>query len=334
MSKNGIKIKLILDKLNIPYKGDFNSKGWLPILCPFHDDEHFGSASIRENGVISCFVCKKPLNLFKAVKLKYPKMNNKQVFEFLEEYNKKTIESVLKRKTEKRIQEQETIKETMDTEFFRLELSDVDLNWHYCKTREFTKKWIDKFEVKFVTKGYYEGYFVIPISFKNKVISYEFRKALEYERLLTYFPNDKNKSLEDLRKKFKESNLRDFYLSRPKVLYPKNVNEHKNILFNYDNCDLNKDIFICEGIAGTASIMKNVSENVVATFGSKITKSQLELLKTFKKRKYIVNDNDDAANSYIYSISEKIENCYVYPEKKGAIEYLIEKFGLFSFEIK
>jgi DNA primase len=320
----------VLNRLGIKYRGKFNRKGWLPILCPFHDDTHFGSASIRENGVISCFVCGSK-NLFQAVKLRHPDYTNKQIFEFLgTETQTKTLESVLRDRYENRVREQ-TARQIYRIDYSSLDLIEVDLNLYYCKSRKFTREYVDKFNIKFVRSGFYEGYFCTPLISEGKVLSYEFRKALEYERLKEVLGI--RGDLEHLRSRFKELELLNTtpynqYLSRPKTLYPLGNLDYKDYLFNYDNCDQNSDLYICEGIAGVAELMATGITNIVATYGSKLKPNQIKLLRSFKAKKFIVNDNDDGAQSFIWALNSEVENCYIYPELGSAGLYLVQKSGI------
>lgn len=339
-----IKILHNLDKLQIKYEGQFNSKGWLSIICPFHSDSNFGNAFIHNTTVIKCFSCKTKGNLYKVVKNKYPSFNNKEVLQFLGEDVKSKLDIIIsKRKT---IQENST-KKTQNGKLYEstnvlknVITEKVNLSLYYCKTRNYSQDWIDFFKVKIISIGYYKGYFITPIIYNNEVITYEYRKAYEYEYFKEVFKV--RSTLENYRKKFKEEkHLLDCdsetykYLCKPKTLYPYNAKQLKDNIFNIDNLNYNEDLYICEGIAGTSYIWNTISKNVTAIYGVNYSNSQLKVLQRFKAKKIIVSDNDSASDSFIYSLSSKLENVYVLQTKELGMTYLINKSNLLQgIEIK
>lgn len=58
--KDSVDMEDLADHLGIEYKPVRNRKS---ILCPFHGDEHFGSAVIKNNK-ICCYVCGHPYDIF------------------------------------------------------------------------------------------------------------------------------------------------------------------------------------------------------------------------------------------------------------------------------
>lgn len=331
-----------LDKLNIKYEGHFNSKGWLRILCPFHSDTNFGNAFIHNTSVIKCFSCGAKGNIYKVVKLKYPSYNNKEIFNFLgESYKNKLDLTLLKRKNKKSIV-LESHKEKLynRTNVLNVQTKQIDLSLYYCKTRNYSKEWINNFNIKIITEGYYKDYFITPIYYNNELVTYEYRKAYEYEYYKELFKV--RNTLENYRKKFKqEKHLLDSntylyeYLNKPKTLYPYNSKVLKDNIFNIDNLDYNKDLYICEGISGTAHIWNNISKNVTCLYGVNYSNRQVQVLQNFKSKKYIVSDNDSASDNMIYTLSLKLENVYVLQSKELGMEYLLNKSNLLKgIEIK
>lgn len=330
-----IKILNNLDKLNIKYEGQFNNKGWLSILCPFHLDSNFGNAYIHNTTIIKCFSCKTKGNLYKAVKIKYPNYTNKQVFEFLGEELKSKLDLIIEKRKNNRVQKTPKEKLYKRTNVLNVLTKEVDLNLYYCKTRNFTKEWIDNFKIKIVDSGYYKDYFVIPIYYNNELITYEYRKAYEYEYYKQLFKV--RSTLENYRKKFKEEkHLLEHtqvynYLIKPKVLYPYNTPNTfllKDSIYNIDNLDYNKDLYICEGIAGTSIIWNTLSKNVTALYGVNYSDKQLEVLQRFKGKKIVVSDNDLASDTFIHSLSYKLENVYVLQTQETGMRYLLNKSNL------
>lgn len=335
MSLSEFQIIQSLNKLGIHYDGNFNHSGWLPILCPFHSDKNIGNAFINRSSVIKCFSCGAKSNLYRAVKIIKPNLSPKEIFEFLGEEQTSKLDRLLEERLERRRQEQtiEKAKRIFKVNYDLLDKVEVDLNCYYSKTREFTKEWVDYFNVVQIKTGFYQDSYCIPITFKGQTITYEFRKAYEYEKLKERYPRSRGK-LEDLRKKFINEAVKDEYLSKPKTLYPLGNTEHKKILFNYDRLNLNEDVYISEGIAGTAEIFKKVSKNVTSTFGVMFSPSQVDLLRTIKGRKVIIPDGDEASDTYIWNLSNLIEGVYVYPQMIPGAEYLLKKSGLMEFQIK
>jgi len=335
LSRNQIKDNLY--KLGIRFEDDFNESGWMKIICPFHADKNFGSAFINESTVIKCFSCGTTSNLFKAVKKNFPSLSSSQIFTFLGDERLTGLTRVLADRIE-REKQTDKARKIFRVDWDKLSKAQVDLNLYYCRTREFTQEWIDKFKVTLITEGFYEGYFCIPIVFQNKVITYEFRKALEFEKLKELYPNVRGK-LEDLRTKFKNDENVDqnwyslTYLKKGKTLYPKGNIELKAVIFNYDDLDLDADTYVSEGIAGTADVFKNISKNCTATFGVNVSDKQIELLKTIRGRKIIINDGDLASDAYIWTLSSRVPDVYVYPEMIPGSRYLLEKSGFFDIKI-
>ena len=75
-------------------------------------------------------------------------------------------------------------------------------------------------------------------------------------------------------------------VDEPKCIYP--PNSSVNTLFNYDNLDKNKRLYITEGLMDMC-VLRNLDifYNSTTIFGASITKRQLHLLKEFKEVIYI-----------------------------------------------
>lgn len=88
----------------------------------------------------------------------------------------------------------------------------------------------------------------------------------------------------------------------PKVLYPKNTSV--NLLYDIDNLDKDKDLYVCEGLIDllllrTCSFFKNSS----SIFGACLTKRQIQQLSEFKNVIYIP-DNDTAGEGTVNSLKQ------------------------------
>lgn len=83
-------------------------------------------------------------------------------------------------------------------------------------------------------------------------------------------------------------------LASKKVLYPNGSRAHDTI-FNYQNLDINKPLFVVEGIKSTIRIWNDIDKNVTAIFSNRIKSSQGVLLKQFKSI-ILIPDNGSAGN--------------------------------------
>jgi DNA primase len=335
-----------LDGLGVKYDGDFNYKGWLSVLCPFHSDSNFGNAFINEDSVIKCFSCGEVSNLFNLVKLKRPKLTNKEIFEYLGESPSSRLDRILNsRKGDSKKINLKNSKQNVYT----FSTKEVDSSLYYCKTRKFTDSWLKHFNVSIIANGYYKDYFNIPIIFKGLKVSSEFRKSNEYEIFLKFMPR-RGYSLEQYRDTYKQETKgllqKDIflkyskmteeiysYIKKPKTLYPSGSSIIKQNLFNIDNLDYSQDLYLCEGIAGTADLWEE-SKNVSALFGVNFSDNQLNILKRFTNKIYVVSDNDEASDSMLYKLSARLPNIYVYQTKESGMEYLLRKSKFMEFAIK
>ena len=320
-------IVTILDSLSIQYDKSGFKKGWMPILCPFHNDKSLGSCFINNSSVIKCHSCGASSNLFSIIKIRNPSLTNKEVFERLGSKTFNRLNQILEKRS---IKESTMVKQLYSFDYSSLKTKEVNIDLYYCKSRNFTVDFINKYNIKVITDGYYKDYFIIPIMWDNNSYSWEFRKAYEYEYLKDILKV--RGSLEELRSKFKneeryydESDPKVKYLKKPKVLYPSG-NDISNIIFDFNNLNREEDLYICEGIAGIPGVGKS---NVTALFGSNPSKKQLDLLKRFKKKKILISDGDEAGDKLIGILTQKIQDFYIFPGFQTGANYLIEKSQLF-----
>jgi len=315
MHKNNIEN--LLNQLSIKSNKKINDKGWLGILCPFHNDRNFGSCSININtGVISCFVCGshhineiiKARNLMIDVDFKE--------FDKIDEQPKQTISD---RFDEKNNVYNFIYKLINPSEFY------------YTKQRGFTKDFCNTFQVAQCFTYPYEGYFTVLIKdIKKNIIAIEFRKLYEKEYLQKFF-QDYESTFEILKNRLKEyinewnikfdgynlwqkdnqllfdENLK--YLMKPKVLYEKN-SALKETIWNIDNLNPEEKLYLVEGIGSIPKIWNKISTNVTCTFGSTITQSQIDYLKKFKMI-VIIPDRDEAGRKMIETLYAQYSDLYV-----------------------
>lgn len=278
-----------LHKANIKYKGKANHKGWLSILCPFHDDKHFGSCSINVNtGVISCWVC-----------------GNHHINHLLNDNSQINFTYTEQQQQEERITPSK-LTEKMHYNFVHMKFNPDD--FHYTKQRGFTQEFVDHFNIVRCFSEPYRDYFCIPIIDKNKnIYECEFRKLMAYE-----YQND---------------NSMQYYLNDKKVKYEKG-SRIKETIWNIDNLNKNTVLYLCEGIGSMAKLWA-YNKNSTCTFGAQISDYQIKYLQQFplirmipdwdkagfesvdKLRKYIDNlqiidigEMEDTDDNFILEISD------------------------------
>lgn len=309
---NSVSVYSLLNSLNIKYQGIPNKKGWLAILCPNHNDNNFGNCSINvESGIISCFACGYTNHISNLT-------NNSNINISHNFEHKKVSEKIVIPK----------LSAKKEYNFIYADLNPED--FYYTQQRGFTKEFCKTFNFVRVFSFPYEDYFAFPIiDSKKGIFTVEFRKLKEYEYLCKYYK--RKSSFRALKQRFKNECDRDKieltkdytlykkgniiydekikYLLDHKVKYEPN-SRLKETLWNIDNLDRNKTLYVVEGIGSIPRIWLNISKNVTCTFGSKITQDQVELLKEFKEV-IIIPDNDLAGIMMVNSIYQQINKICV-----------------------
>jgi len=322
------EILFALNKLNIPHEGEPNSRGYLSILCPLHNDKNFGNAGIDiQTGVINCFSCGNSEQLINLVKDKLKLSSFKEAFELITQRKLEEVSrvdhSLFSPILQKYIKKEKTNFNIIGQEY---------LEWFnpkdfpYTNKRGFYKEFCETFNIKRCVEGYYKDYFIIPVEDKRKKIyTFEARKLFQREYLI-----QKNLSEKQLKELIKEKKLyiKDGelvskkedkiifdsclkYLVSPKVLYPSGTMISETI-WNVDNLNFSKDLVIAEGLGSTPKVYKELTKNVTSIFGTEYTEGQIEILKRFRGRKIIISDDDLASFKMIENINNEIENVYVF----------------------
>ena len=330
------QIIIVLDKLGIKRESSFSGK-YIQILCPNHNDKSFGSCQVYNNSVIKCWSCGYVSNLFGLVRSRKPELNSRQIFQFLGENNNSDL---LLTYLNERSRKKEVKEIFINLEKIKLlQKEKVNTLLYYPFTRFITKDFCDRFNIEIITEGFYKDFFCIPIIYKGEIISYEFRKAKEYEYFEQYYKSDFDitKPLEFYRKRFKQEenipkNFLTNYLRKSKVIYNKQ-SQLKNIIFNIDNLNRNEDLYITEGVAGIPELEFNFkSKNCTALFGSEVSEKQVEILSEFTQRKILWLDNDIASDKLISLLNQILSNFWII--YKGNIlktsDYLLEKSGFMN----
>ena len=309
---NQFEIMGILDSLGIKHESQVNSKGWLGIICPDHPDKFFGNCSININsGKYKCFSCGSKGH----IDLLYKKAFNRDRTQSNNSYIEPKKEEI---KSNKYI-----TKNVYNFTHTKL-LPD---RYNYTRQRGFTNEFVDHFELRHCLSDIYSDYLVIPIQDKSKNINEaEFRKLKEYETLKLYF--NCNHPFERLKRQFKkhvkDNNIKLdseyklhfnneiieneilLYLLDKKVKYLSG-SRIKETIFNIDQLDRNKILWLCEGTGSLGKLWKYISKNCSCTFGSEISMAQIEYLKQFKQIN-IIPDNDLAGNKLCFKLHNALDN--------------------------
>jgi len=85
----------------------------------------------------------------------------------------------------------------------------------------------------------------------------------------------------------------------------------KDFIFNQENLDFSKELYVKEGISGIAKIWNHISKNVTATLSSNVTTEQFKILSKFK-RIILVPDLDEAGKKMILNFIKNIEEEKLY----------------------
>jgi len=298
------KVLQLLDSLGIK-RASSPQGGWIKIICPspMHNDNSLGSCGVNlETGAISCFSCN-----YKG------HINNLSPTTLDLENETYTIS-----KTKQKQQDYKPIKD-LEYSFTYIALQDRS---YYLDQRKISQKFINKFKIQHCLSGFYKDYMIIPIVDLEKGIEeFEARKLFEYEKLKEFYNSSSTlsrlKATFNLAKFPKYENDVIDYLQRPKVLYMKN-SRVKETLWNIDNLDYNKELYLTEGFGSIPVIYDSVSENVSCLFGTKLLldddleEGQIIYLRKFSKI-ILIPDNDEAGFLLVRSLMQYLNNLYILP---------------------
>ncbi len=319
-----------LNKLNIIYDDAPNSRGYLGLLCPFHNDTIMKNAGVDlETGVIHCFACHNSGHVVSLIKEKYD-LDYDGAMEFITGRKKEKLDDVsanynLKNKKKNNYKSKDKLKDKKHNNSLTERIFNPD-EYEYTRIRGYTKDFCKEFNIKHCYSGWYADYFIIPIKDKHKNIdTFEARKLCMAEILhssdideldLNMLIDKKQLCIKDFKvySKLDKSFINNsilLYLLKPKVLYPSGSNVGKT-LFNIDNLDFNEDLWIGEGLGTVPKVYNNITKNVTSTFGSEVTAEQIEYLNKFKQRKILIPDNDEASLSEFCALMMEVDNLWVF----------------------
>lgn len=371
----------LLKKLDISFKEKLNHKGWIPVKCPspMHNDNRFGNAGFNvESSTFHCFSCWYSKHII-GTTMEIFEITFEEAKKFLGFKDRDSIDNANQKLVKNRQEKQEESNKsvsflTPDDYFFDTNEFEPHL-YRYTHQRRWRAGWIASSKVLLSFEGYYKDYAIIPIHDNAlNIHSFEARKVKEYEYLIDFFNIDENLFEEDkkdklfsnLKKEFKiyckkhDIHVKDFkvhvdghvkaddriyYLLKPKTLYPKNSNVYET-LFNVDNLDFTKPLYVCEGLA-SIPFLSLIFDNCTCLFGANVSNQQIEYLQKFPEI-ILIPDNDEAGILLVKNLRPYIKDLKVifseYEDTDGvyfehdlrnfqpieASRFLIRKFNLIS----
>lgn len=271
---------------------------WLDILCPLHNDRHFGSAGINmDTGVIHCFSCTQSIHILSLAHKQFPDLTGQALLDFLgvdglavqQQYLDTRFSDTPVAPSKKILGPKK--KRVITREFCLLQYSAYAHNFDpdtidYTKQRGISKCFLKFFDIKLITEGYFRDYMVTPI-----VDTLAGVHTIELRRIKNRRPEVR------------------------KVLYPSGDTSITKTIFNRDNLSVTEDLFVTEGIAGTAKIWEHISRNVTSIFGVNVSPEQIDLLRNFSGKKIAILDGDKASWTMLKTLNAAMENWYVVPGK-------------------
>lgn len=306
-----MSVQSALQMLNIPIEKKV-SKNRCMVKCIFHEEKDGSLMVDLTTGIMSCFGCGHSTNIQKTLQNKLG-ITYKEAEEIVNNntnhVNTFTIDSFVNN-----LEKAKPVKKQYEYDVLTTGLKVSESS--YLQLRGYTDSYIEEFNIRKCIVDKYMDYMFTPVtSEKLNVDTFEARKIFELEYLQKIM-GVKSKSLSRLRARFitnKESYKNSIYyeyLNKSKNYYAVDSNI-RNMLYNYDNLNFEKDLIIFEGIPSHAKIYLNITKNCTCTFGSNISDSQYILLKKFNKNIIVVSDNDTASYKTINKLRQRFNNIYV-----------------------
>lgn len=317
---------------------------------PGHNDTEFGNAGINVNsGMINCFKCHGHKYIGELYKETFNEYFNENSCGMTDKEIQNTIQTSQIKKLNTDTVVAESFRTVDDYPFTHISLTPKVKSYLYTSQRGISKKFCETFNVKHCISNPYNDFFIIPIVDKAKdIYEFEARKLKEYEILCKFFNDntcyrdydcdyayDNYKILKEKFNKYKNENRLKYrkgkiiqkpvkegdqekeifndtlcYLMTPKVKYIFNSRCHETI-WNIDNLDFTKPLYIVEGCGSLSIIYTLLSNNVTTLFGSNCSNAQLKYLKKFNKI-IIIPDPDMAGTQFVVQLASfGLKNLYV-----------------------
>lgn len=265
-------IELLLTTHGIKYKKKGDN---ILCLCPHHNDTHIGNFSFSlKKGVGHCFACGYSCNIFSLNKILGEKGN------YNKNYNYEFAKSLKSNKKEEIKYNKPIVYGKMYSPFYDKSIMSFlhnNLGW--------SDEFINFAKVKFCR--YSE-------MIAENLVSDTNEKATPIENRIC-IPIYKNGELVNYE-------CRTFVGDEKKILYIKGCSS--NLIYNFDNIDLNKEVILSEGIKNIGKCYI-INKNVISSFGNQITDVKLEMLNKIPKL-LVFLDNDDGG----LLMAKKLKECY------------------------
>ena len=241
---------------NIPYwtQGKNTAPGWVQTRCPFCSDSsnHLGFNIAR--GYFYCWKC--GAKRVKEVFTKLLDRTYQDIDKLLFEYSGETF--VVQKRKNKNVTSIHLPGESLK-----------DNHKRYLKKRNFDPDHIEqKYKIRGTgITGDWRFRIIIPIFFKNKLVSFQGRDITDKQKL-------RYKALSD----------------------EKSILSPKKVLYNLENC-LSNSIIVLEGITD----VWRFGDNSCCTFGTSLTEEQIFLLSLFDNIFFIFDDEEEAQQKALKS---------------------------------
>jgi len=312
-------IYALLNQLGIVFERGVNNKGWISCSClnPMHKDSNPSGSINIHNYKVKCFSCKYDTNLTSAIG-KMLGLSYHDAFSYINNRFAPPPSSfqIRQSKAEPKVE----IKKEPEKQLYTITTKLIPENFKYTLDRGFTDQFIKKYKIEHCLSGLYSDYMMIPVIDEEfGVNTFEFRKLKQFEVLNKLGIKDWKAYKEENELKYSKFKVYQFdsevynpniiYLSMPKTLYIKNTNIQDTI-FNHSGLDYKLPLDLCEGFGSLPKMLK-VNSNSSCSFGTELTKNQIEILQRFKEIN-VVPDNDLASYKFINKLSDYHPNINVY----------------------
>ncbi len=267
-NNNYIDLAVILYSLNLHNLKEHSS--YFTACCPsiHHNDKNPSWIIYKNTGVHKCFSCGFQGGIDHLVKY----LTNKSLLDFLniEEQSSYIFQKSLQHALTTTFPE--IIRDNIKIEGKFLPIRDNPVAFDYMHDRGAGVDFIKQFDIKYakniyINETFYNERICIPIIRGGKLINVEGRDITGRQK--------------------------------PKVLYCRNG--ISDTLFNIDNLDFEKPLFMVEGVMDIIKIYEHISKNVTCTFGVSLSANQIKLIPKIKQL-ILIPDNDDGGKKFISAI--------------------------------
>lgn len=283
---NKLNLKKLFKELGLEINEEMGNE--LNMLCPFHDEIDPSLNFNKELGIFHCFGCKISGNLISFV-AKLKEISYIEALNFLKEKAGLEVSKIELKRRWKILSEQKDKK--VEKEFVHIQNPPKNLiilterGFQWLRGRGIKKSTARNFKISFCINGFYKDRAIIPIyNHKNK---YQFFEARLIRKL-----------------RYAKNSLGQIELEK-KVRYPLDAPVSEN-LFNLDKAkEISGYVILVEGIMDVLYLFQ-LGYNVVGSFGTNLSPTQISLLTKFFKKIYICFDSDKSGKEAIREVAEDI----------------------------